>query len=209
MCKKYSQCIFQEKKKRVSLSFFFLRLVCALSCKHSSLLVRDLSVRSTHLDLSSSRAKKKKKVSTFVARALFSPRRKNTRSRSRDPKFKRFKIQIQNSNEKRFKIQTRNLPNNRCACARAQELPPPLAVALIFETYFALCCLCVFKSVCVLCVVEKSVVLCCVLFSLHMELFFFCFFGVERKDRGVLKILSPASLSQNLIRFAQNPKKRI
>jgi hypothetical protein len=89
-----SQCIFQEKKKRVSLSFFFLRLVCALSCKHSSLLVRDLSEKestekeSTHL--SSSRAKKKKKVSTFIARALFSPRRKIRGSRATsDSKFKR------------------------------------------------------------------------------------------------------------------------
>lgn len=96
---------------------------------------------------------------------------------------------IQNSNPKRRtkgdKNKKQNLPNNRCACARAQELPPPLAVALIFETYFARCCVCLKVCVCV-CVVEKSwVLLLCVVFSLLF------FFGVEReKIEGVLKILS-------------------
>ena len=117
------------REKEASFSFLLLsstRLRAQLQAFIT--LAHGLSVRSNH---SSSRAKKKKKVSTFVARALFSPRRKNTRSRRA----------IQNSNDSKFKLQgdknkKQNLPNNRCACARAQELPPPLAVALIFETLY-------------------------------------------------------------------------
>ena len=179
------------REKEASFSFLLLsstRLRAQLQAFIT--LAHGLSVRSTNLDLSSSRAKKKKKVSTFVARALFSPRRKNTRSRRA----------IQNSNDSKFKLQgdknkKQNLPNNRCACARAQELPPPLAVALIFETYFARCCVCLKVCVCVcVCVVEKRwVLLLCVVFSLLF------FFGVEReKIEGVLKILSSG---QNQIRF--------
>ena len=187
------------REKEASFSFLLLsstRLRAQLQAFIT--LAHGLSVRSTNLDLSSSRAKKKKKVSTFVARALFSPRRKNTRSRRA----------IQNSNDSKFKLQgdknkKQNLPNNRCACARAQELPPPLAVALIFETYFARCCVCLKVCVCV-CVVEKSwVLLLCVVFSLLF------FFGVEReKIEGVLKILSSG---QNQIRFRlkKSTKKRI
>ena len=184
------------REKEASFSFLLLsstRLRAQLQAFIT--LAHGLSVRSNH---SSSRAKKKKKVSTFVARALFSPRRKNTRSRRA----------IQNSNDSKFKLQgdknkKQNLPNNRCACARAQELPPPLAVALIFETYFARCCVCLKVCVCV-CVVEKSwVLLLCVVFSLLF------FFGVEReKIEGVLKILSSG---QNQIRFRlkKSTKKRI
>ena len=188
------------REKEASFSFLLLsstRLRAQLQAFIT--LAHGLSVRSNaHLDLSSSRAKKKKKVSTFVARALFSPRRKNTRSRRA----------IQNSNDSKFKLQgdknkKQNLPNNRCACARAQELPPPLAVALIFETYFARCCVCLKVCVCVCVWLKKGGFCCCVLFSL------FCFFLAwrEKRSRGCSKFSLPGRI--RFVFALKNPRKNV
>jgi hypothetical protein len=82
--------VYIPREKEASFSFFLLsstRLRAQLQA-FITLGPSPFRIFSTHL--SSSRAKKKKKVSTFIARALFSPRRKIRGSRATsDSKFKR------------------------------------------------------------------------------------------------------------------------
>ena len=81
-----------------------------------------------------SRARKKNAVATA---SLFPPRERKKNTRRRPKEFKKSSNGFVVVRTRTKNDEQKSVPNNRCACARsARTLPPPLAVALIFETLY-------------------------------------------------------------------------
>ena len=137
---------FQEEKKEarsLPSSFFFLLLsssssfVSVARSMHvftpgaSVVRFTEEETRST-FEPPPSRARKKNAVATA---SLFPTRERKKNTRRRPKEFKKSSNGFVVVRTRTKNDEQKSVPNNRCACARsARTLPPPLAVALIFET---------------------------------------------------------------------------
>ena len=84
-----------------------------------------------------SRARKKNAVATLLRELVSSERKKEKYAKETEGIQKEFKNGFVVVRTRTKNDEQKSVPNNRCACARsARTLPPPLAVALIFETLY-------------------------------------------------------------------------
>ena len=150
-CSRCFRTVPRKKRKRVSLSFFsFLRLfydtletLVTSSSSSSSLLVRPYQLKWYYLyHRPAQRTRRWRAREREGERGERAPKKIRgrgvcrTRKRGRFLNLKRKIKEIPRArDESEPKEKRKNAPNSRCACARAwASLPPPLAVALIFET---------------------------------------------------------------------------
>ena len=147
-CSRCFRTVPRKKRKRVSLSFFsFLRLfydtletLVTSSSSSSSLLVRPYQLKWYYLyhrpaQRTGARARERERERELLKK-IRGRGVCRTRKRGRFLNLKRKIKEIPRArDESEPKEKRKNAPNSRCACARAwASLPPPLAVALIFET---------------------------------------------------------------------------